>query len=312
MFSDICFFSFLGFLGFFRFLVDDDTADVGVVDGSRDRAGGTGRAGAERCEEVRRHGRDILARALAEVYLDVVRGAVAIPRDWELAEDVQRAHCYDYGSSGYGSSGYGSIFRPVLHRNDAYLVTRTCGLNTVLVRMRAQCVHQAKAGISLVVLVFIPGQRSFLSPLLQVLLVPDDGVAIRAVVVVERDQRHGKVLPDVLAEFQVRHGPALKNLLLGRAHGLHLQRSHELAVNHALNDSRKDFGAPVVSVRLLGNALCHQVAVALLRVHGSELVQEDISTLRNGVVQHVAPYALRGLLDVLVQHSGGNCNGRHL
>ena len=140
---------------------------------------------------------------------------------------------------------------------------------------------------------------------------PDDGVAIRAVVVVERNQRHGKVLPDVLAEFQVRHGPALENLLLSRAHGLHFQRRRKIAVNYTLYDSRKEFGAPVVGERLIGNALRQQVAVALFRVHGSELVQEDVSTLRNGVVQHVAPYTPIGLVDILVQHSGGSYDGRH-
>ena len=92
------------------FLVDDDTADVGGVNGRRDTAT---RDGAECGEEVRCHGRDILARALAEVYLDVVRGAVAIPCDWELAEDVQRAHYCDWrsgnGRSGHGHSDHGRI-----------------------------------------------------------------------------------------------------------------------------------------------------------------------------------------------------------
>ena len=124
------------------------------------------------------------------------------------------------------------------------MAARACLLNAVLVRVRTQGVHQAHTSVILVLLKLVPRESARGAPLLEILLMPHYGVAIRAVGVGERNKRHREVLPDVLAELQIWHSPALENLLLHRAlgyrlyllaHNIHHQITpHDLARLHEL------------------------------------------------------------------------------
>ena len=56
------------------------------------------------------------------------------------------------------------------------------------------------------------------APLLKVLAVPDNRVAVRAVCGLNGQQAHREVLPDVLAQVDVGHGPARQHLGIAVVH----------------------------------------------------------------------------------------------
>ena len=96
---------------------------------------------------------------------------------------------------------------------DALIVDRR--LDDVPVGVECQRIHQPIVAVVLVVQKLGIGLGPLVTPLRQVAHVPDHGVAVR--VALNLDQADGEIFPDVLAQPQRRHMPAVERITLGRA-----------------------------------------------------------------------------------------------
>jgi hypothetical protein len=73
---------------------------------------------------------------------------------------------------------------------------------------------------TIIFLVLIERLCAETGPLFEVLAVPHDCVAIGAVTIHNRHERHGKVLPDALAKGDIRDGPVFEDILFPRKDSL--------------------------------------------------------------------------------------------
>ncbi len=121
------------------------------------------------------------------------------------------------GLAGRALSGALSGLR-VHHRDHADLVAVARGLHGVLVAVGGQRQCQAALAEDVVVRVLVVGLRLGVAPLLKVLAVPHDGVAVRAVRRLNGQEAHREVLPDGLAQVDVRHHPARQHLGVAVVH----------------------------------------------------------------------------------------------
>ena len=122
--------------------------------------------------------------------LDTVDGAIAIPGNGILFKNV---HC---------------VF-DALGRHDAQFVVGTRGQNRKDLAVGVECVEQANLAVGLVVLEFVKGRRALVTPVVQVLGVPHNRVALCA----QLNERHGEMRLDVLDCVNLRDHIVVKRIV---------------------------------------------------------------------------------------------------
>jgi len=206
------------------------------------------------------------------VPLEVDALALALVVDGEESVDVverdaraRRGGCYRALS---GSGRLGGDTRRALrlgglrvhHCDDANLVAVARGLHGVLVRVGSQRQCQAALAEDVVVLVLVPRLGLRVAPLREVLAVPDNRIAVRAVNAVHGQKADGEVLPDGLAQVDVGHRPA--------RHHIGIAVVHAGDKHHILLGLRRVGGQPhlrqvkpanLVAVHCRHNRVGHQV-----------------------------------------------------
>ena len=187
--------------------------------------------------------------------LDVVERALTLPGDGVRAQDVNRL----LGNTRRSHHDT----RRVDHRNHADLAVILRRLDRVLVAVLLEGVEQACMAPLGVVRVLVVGLGARLSPRLELVGVPADRVALRAIRAHHGLHVDGVVLPEALAERQIRHRVVAQRLLRD-VPGVRVRHRHRLGLVGARPQVVVEELAEDGPAEALEDALLHRRAVLRL------------------------------------------------